>query len=148
MNSFIVNRNPPSHPEIVFVLKEVFGKSFPEANDDWFSEQIKDVELENSYFVYEGSKLVGIYLMKESSDPFGKMQGRGICGEVLAVLPEYQNKGIFTKIYKLLQQSEFDYFWGRQAKVLSNLRFWTKYRTVIGEDSERWYTAGYLKAQS
>jgi hypothetical protein len=140
-----INQNTASIKEIVCVMSCVFYKQYPDKESSWYEEQIKNVDLKKSYFIYSQENLIGIYLMNEKDEPYKKMKGKGIKGECLAILPEFQRKGIFKKIYQLLQKSDYDYFWGQQNKILNNLKFWSKYRSVIYEDKTHWVTAGYLK---
>jgi hypothetical protein len=72
--------------EIINILIKVFQEYWPEASDLWFEEQIKDVNMEISLGYIKDDKLIAIYLLKDES--CYTLQGKGIHGEALAVLPE------------------------------------------------------------
>lgn len=138
----------PSIDEVVKLLKLVFQQYYPKADDAWYQEQIQDANLDISFFAYKNDELIACYILKEENEPFNKMKGRGIRGDALAIHPNYQKKGIFNNFYRQLVNLDYDYFWGTQGKELNNLTFWAKYRIVIGEDSNHFYTAGYLKKET
>lgn len=141
-----INEKIPSEDEVIDLLMMVFSPAYPEADRKWFKEQICPINFNESMFIYEGQSLVACYLMQVQDAPYGVMKGLGIRGDALAVHPDFQKQGLFTKFYQRLKsEGKYDYFWGTQGRELNNLSFWSKYRKVINSDERHYYTAGYLK---
>ena len=89
--------------------------------------------------------LAAIYLLSAADEPMGILKGQGLCGEALAVDPDYRGRGLSSILLGYAYSLGFDYLWGYQDKRLDNLPFWLKTRTLLGEHNGAYVTARILK---
>ena len=132
--------------EISDLMMDVFSNDFPDKNKEWFLNQVVDSDFEQSIGYFIDNKLVAVYIISIENEPFNIINGKGIRGNVLAVLPTFRNQGIAKLLLKTIQRKfkDYDYLWGTQATQLNNT-FWNKYRTAFASDKKRRYTICWLK---
>jgi len=69
-----------------------------------------------------------------------KISDKGLQGISLAVLPEYKNMGIGSKLKNYTYSLGYDYIWGVQDKKLNNIDFWKNTRELIVESNTHYTT--------
>lgn len=56
---------------------------------------------------------------------------RGVQGVAVAVLPEFKGTGIGKALLELPSTLGYDYIWGVQTKMISDIEQWTKRRKIL-----------------
>lgn len=68
---------------------------------------------------------------------------RGVQGVAVAVLPEYKGMGIGRALIELPSTLGYDYIWGAQTKMISDIGEWTKRRKVLVSSPDDFFHITY-----
>jgi GNAT superfamily N-acetyltransferase len=133
------------------IIEDLLDFSYPYFSNvmskEYYKEYIINVtNFKKSLLLYNDDKIIGIYFLgstqitQYSNDKRFKNL-KGVEGVMLLVTDEYRGKGFGDKLKDYPKTMGYDYIWGQQAKILSNLSDWLKRRELILETTTIYITA-------
>lgn len=128
--------------QAVALAEDTFAAVFPR---DLVAGELEVADRSLSRALWVGDRFAGAYFLSRTPlrDDIanGRMDGlSAICGEGLAVAPEFKGRGYGSMLRALPSRMGADYVWGTQLKSLRNLKDWLKRREVVGESQNCWVT--------
>ena len=112
MRNGIVESLDLNDEELGVFLYEVLNPYFKGITAEFILSELSPINRSLALSYYKDDKLVGVFLLKEMNEPLGKVEGKGIRGDVLAIKKEYQRLGIGSEIAEYIKnkyKNDYDY---------------------------------------
>ena len=145
--NMIIKLDKEYQEQIGNIIYQSLKPYFPKQPKEWFLQQLGQIDYSLAFGLKKEGELIGVAILKEENDPIGKLKGKGLRGDVLAILPEHQKQGVGSQIVIHIKTlfPDVNYFWGTQAHSLPNEGFWGKHSKIYHSDEKRRYSCYIIK---